>query len=222
MTLDRRQILLGTAALSLLTLAGCSDSGSANAQTAAPESQGTVDLDALMAGQPLPDVIEGDANAPVTIVEYASMTCGHCAAFHNETYPAIKEKYVDTGQVRFILREFPFDARAAAAFMLARCAPNDNRDELISAMFETQNDWARAENGREALFALAEPAGFTQEAFETCLTDQELLDNVMATFKQGQELGVEATPTFFIGDQKYSGNLSVEAMSAIIDQQLAG
>ena len=222
MTLDRRQILLGTAALSLLTLAGCSDGGSANAQTAAPESQGTVDLDALMAEQPLPDVIEGDANAPVTIIEYASMTCGHCAAFHNETYPAIKEKYVDTGQVRFILREFPFDARAAAAFMLGRCAPNDNRAALISAMFETQNDWARAENGREALFALAEPAGFTQEAFETCLTDQELLDKVMATFKQGQELGVEATPTFFIGDQKYSGNLSVDAMSAIIDQQLAG
>ena len=220
MSVDRRTLLLGTAAVSLLSLAGCSDSGEANAQGALPEASGSVDMDKLMAEQPLPDVVEGDPNAPVTVVEYASMTCGHCAAFHAETYPAIKEKYVDTGKVKFIVREFPFDARAAAAFMLGRCAPNDNRAELIDVMFETQNDWARAENGREALFDIARQAGFTKETFESCLSDQELLDKVMATFRAGQELGVEATPTFFIGGKKYSGNLPVDAMSGLIDQQL--
>ena len=220
MNVDRRHMLLGTAGLSLLALAGCSDSGAANAQSNVPEPSGSVDVEKLMAEQPLPDVIEGDADAPVTIVEYASMTCPHCAAFHADNYPAIKEKYVETGKVRFILREFPFDARAAAAFMLGRCAPNDNRAALIDAMYETQADWARAENGREALFDIARQAGFTKESFETCLTDQSLLDKVMATFKNGQELGVESTPTFFIGDKKYQGNLPADVMGAIIDQQL--
>ena len=221
MTIDRRSVLLGTAAVSSLTLAGCSDSGSANAQTNAPEPSATVDVEELMSQQPLEDVVEGDPNAPVTVVEYASMTCPHCAAFHAKTYPTIKEKYVETGKVKFILREFPFDARAAAAFMLGRCAPNDNRAELIDAMYEQQAQWARAENGREALFDIARLAGFDQTSFESCLTDQGLLDNVMATCQRGQELGVEATPTFFIEGKKYSGNMSVDAMSAIIENELA-
>ena len=220
MTIDRRMVLLGTAALPLMTLAGCSDSGEANAQTNLPEPEGTADLDKLMAEQPLPDIIEGDPNAPVTIVEYASMTCGHCAAFHEETYPTIKANYVDTGKARFILREFPFDARAAAAFMLGRCAPEAKRAELIDVLFEKQTEWARAENGREALFDIVRHAGFDQNGFETCLSDQALLDNVMATFKNGQELGVEATPTFFVNGKRYAGNLSTEVMGAIIDNEL--
>ena len=178
MTIDRRHLLLGTAAVSLLGLSACSDSG-------------------------------------------ASMTCPHCARFHADTYPTIKEKYVETGKVKFILREFPFDPRSAAAFMLARCAPGDNRAPLIDAMFENQSRWARAENGQAALFDIARLAGFTEESFKACLTDEELTKNVFATFERGQELGVEATPTFFIEGSKYSGNLTTERMSEVLDAALA-
>ena len=217
--IDRRRVLLGGAALSLLGLTACSES---QASADLPEAQGTVDEAALFADLPIEDVIEGDPNAPVTIVEYASMTCGHCQAFHAETYPAIKEKYVETGQVRFILREFPFDPRAAAAFMLARCAPGDKRAEMIDAMFETQDAWARAENGQAALFDVARLAGFTEETFRACLTDQALTDKVFASFKRGEELGVSSTPTFFIDGKRYAGNMSVDAMSALIDAAIAG
>lgn len=219
MTLDRRRLLLGTAGLSVLALAGCSQS---EAQTNLPESQGTVSEADLFAELPIEDVIEGDPNAPVTVIEYASMTCGHCRAFHEETWPAIKEQYVDTGKAKFILREFPFDPRSAAAFMLARCAPNDQRAAMIDAMFETQDNWARADNGQAALFDVARLAGFSEESFRTCLTDQALTDQVFASFKKGEELGVNSTPTFFIDGQRYAGNMSAEAMGALIDAALEG
>lgn len=215
--IDRRRLLLGAAALSTLALTACSES---QAAADVPEVQGTVDEATLFSDLPIEDVVEGSPDAPVTVVEYASMTCGHCRAFHAETYPAIKEKYVDTGQVRFILREFPFDPRSAASFMLARCAPGDKRAEMVDAMFETQDEWARAENGQAALFDVARLAGFTEESFRACLTDQELTDKVFASFKRGEELGVASTPTFFIDGKRYAGNMSVDAMSALIDAAL--
>ena len=216
MTIDRRRLLLGSAMLSLAALSGCGSEARADM----PESSGTVDMDAVRAAQPLPDVVEGDPNAPVTIYEYASMTCGHCATFHNDIFPAIKEKYIDTGRANFVLREFPFDPRAAAAFMLARCAPGGKRAAMVEALFENQAQWARAENGRNALFEFAKLAGMDQAAFEACLSDQEELEKVMATFRAGEELGVNSTPTFFIEGNKYSGVLSVEQMSAVLDSAL--
>ena len=216
--IDRRRMLLGGAALSLLALTACSESEAADV----PEAKASVDEATLFADLPIEDVVVGDENAPVTIIEYASMTCGHCAAFHAETYPAIKEKYVETGQVRFILREFPFDPRSAASFMLARCAPGGKRSEMVDAMFETQDAWARAENGQAALFDVARLAGFNEESFRACLTDQALTDKVFASFKRGEQLGVASTPTFFIDGKQYAGNMSVEAMSALIDAALEG
>lgn len=187
----------------------------------APDAQGEVDMDALLEPGPLPEMTKGDPDAPVTIVEYASMTCGHCANFHNDTWPVIEEKYVDTGQARLVMREFPFDPRAAAAFMLARCAPNDGYFPMIDVLFEQQGNWARAQNARAPLENIAKLAGFTQETFEACLTDQQLLNDVNAIRTRGaEEFGVNATPTFFINGSKYTGALSVEEMSAIIDQLL--
>ena len=219
MTIHRRQLLLGTAGLSLLALAGCSES---EAQTNLPEVQGTASEADLFADLPIADVVEGDPDAPVTVIEYASMTCGHCRAFHEETWPTIKAEYVDTGKAKFIVREFPFDPRSAAAFMLARCAPNDRRAEMIDAMFETQDAWARAENGQAALYDVARPAGFDEESFRACLTDQSLTDQVFASFRRGEELGVNSTPTFFINGKRYAGNMSAEAMGALIDAELEG
>lgn len=186
-----------------------------------PQEEGEVDVAKLMEPGPLPEMSLGKADAKVTIIEYMSMTCPHCARFHNETFDAIKTKYVDSGQVRFIVREFPFDPRAAAAFMLARCAPEGQYFPMISMLFKQQETWAAAQNGRDALLQMSKLAGFSQQSFEACLTNQKLLDDVNATMQKGaKDFGVQATPTFFINGKKYSGEMSVAIMSGLIDSML--
>lgn len=187
-----------------------------------PRAQGSVDVDALMEPGPLPEMVKGEESAPVTIVEYASMTCGHCANFHTNTYPALEEKYINTGKVRFIVREFPFDPRSAAAFMLARCAPNDAYFPMMDALFAQQQSWAFGQNARTPLENIAKLAGFTQESFEACLTDQKLLNDVTAVKERGeQEFGVNSTPTFFINGNRYPGAMTIDQFSAIIDPLLS-
>ena len=217
--------------LSTLVLAACSDSTDpvstsqstsaashgAQSNTTAPPAQGEVDTAALMEAGPLPEMVLGDPDAPVTIVEYASMTCGHCATFHTRTLPELKEKYIDTGKARLIFREFPFDPRAEAGFMLARCA-DDKYFAMVDVLFKQQQSWAGVENARDALLQISKLAGFTQESFEACLTNQELLDDVRAVRERGAtQFQVDATPTFFIEGQKYTGARSIDEMSAIID-----
>ncbi|MEI3850094.1 MULTISPECIES: DsbA family protein [Ensifer] len=186
-----------------------------------PSSEGSVDQAKLLEPGALPEMALGEANAPVTIVEYMSMTCPHCAAFHNNTFEAIKTKYIDSGKVRFIVREFPFDPRAAAAFMLARCAPEGQYFPMISMLFKQQQQWAAAQNGRDALLQMSKLAGFTQESFEACLTNQKLLDDVNSVMQRGaKDFGVQSTPTFFVNGEHYSGDMSVDVMSALIDSKL--
>ncbi|AUX75547.1 MULTISPECIES: DsbA family protein [Sinorhizobium] len=196
-------------------------SSAPTAKAELPQSEGSVDVQKLMEPGALPEMALGEANAPVTIVEYMSMTCPHCANFHNKTFDAIKTKYVDSGKVRFVIREFPFDPRAAAAFMLARCAPEGQYFPMISMLFKQQEQWAAAENGRDALLQMSKLAGFTQESFEACLTNQKLLDDVNAVMQRGaKEFGVKSTPTFFVNGEHYSGDMSVDVMSALIDSKL--
>ena len=128
-----RQAAARLAPAGLLALVAAAAPAAASDATVAAE---------LMQPGPLPDIVEGAAGAPATIVEYASMTCSHCAAFHEQVWPALKAKYVDTGKAKFILREFPLDPLAIAAFMAARCAGPDKRDALIDRLFASQEDWA--------------------------------------------------------------------------------
>lgn len=194
-----------------------------------PSAEGDVDMAEVLKPGALPDMILGEANAPVTIVEYMSTTCPHCATFHNNTFDAIKTKYVDSGKVRFIVREFPFDPRAAAAFMLARCKPQNPAEltdaaqyfPMISMLMKQQETWAAAQDGREALLQMSKLAGFTQESFQACLTNQKLLDDVNTVRERGaKEFGVAATPTFLINGKRYAGDMSVDTMSALIDSLL--
>jgi protein-disulfide isomerase len=240
--LHRRTVLSLLAASGAALLAACSDSGdTAQAQTkaetpapaptdsgatgsttaaTAPESAGSVDMAKLLEPGALPDIVLGNADAPVTIVEYASMTCPHCASFHEQTLPALKTKYIDTGKAKLILREFPFDPRAEAGFMLARCS-KDRYYAMVDVLFKQQRNWAAVENAREALLQIARLAGFSQESFEACLTDQKLLEDVRAVQKRGaDEFNITSTPTFFINGNTYKGALSIEDMSAIIDGML--
>lgn len=186
-----------------------------------PVSEGDVDMAKVLQPGPLKDIFIGNADAKVTIVEYASMTCPHCASFHENTLPAITKKYLNTGKARLVLREFPFDPRAAAAFMLARCAGDDKYYAMVSALFQQQDNWAAAEDAKAALLQLSRLAGFSQESFEKCLSDQDLLNKVNAVREQAaKDFGVESTPTFLINGKKYAGAMTVDQMSALIDSLL--
>lgn len=214
----RRRALMTAAAASAVTAFAIP---AVTAQTSAPDPQGTVDMDKLLEPGPMKEEALGSKDAPITVVEYASMTCPHCRHFHETTLPEIKQKYIDTGKVYFIFREFPFDPRAAAAFMLARCAPGDKYFPMVDVLFKQQDVWARAENAVQALENISKLAGFTQESFEACLTNQKLLDDINAVRERASaDFGVNATPTFFINGKKYSGALSVEQMSAVLDSML--
>ncbi len=174
-------------------------------------------LAALLAEQPLMDDWLGSKDAPVTIIEYASMTCPHCAAFHAKTFPELKTQYIDTGKVRFVLREFPSDPLSTAGFMLARCAGADKRESMIEFLFAQQKNWVFTDKPFQGLSNLIKQAGVSQESFESCLKDQSLYDKVNAVRDAGgQKFGVEATPTFFINGKKASGDMSIEDMAKLI------
>jgi protein-disulfide isomerase len=154
------------------------------------------------------------------MVEYASVTCPHCAAFHRDTYPTLKSKYIDTGKVRLIFREFPTNPApvAIAGFMLARCS-GDKYFAMLDAIFDQQASWGQ--DPYNGFLRIARQAGFTQEAFDTCLKDQKLADGVQDVAIRGaQEFKVESTPTFFINGKKYVGALSVSALEKILEPLL--
>jgi protein-disulfide isomerase len=170
----------------------------------------------LMQPGPLGDHVLGSAKAPVVIIEYASMTCPHCAHFEETTYPELKKKYIDTGKIRFIFREFPLDALAAAGAMLARCAGKDKYYPLIETLFAQQKEWV-VQKPMEPLLAIAKQAGFTQQSFEQCLDNKQLLSQIEDSRSRAMKLGVNSTPTFFINGKIVRGALSVDEL----DKQLA-
>jgi protein-disulfide isomerase len=161
----------------------------------------------------LPDMALGPANASVTITEYASMTCPHCAAFNEAVFPKIKSEYIDSGKVRYVFREFPLDIKAAAGSMLARCIAKDDSGKyftVIDLLFKQQNDWVM-KNTTETLTRIGKQAGLSQQAVEDCLKDQALLDKIAADQKYASEvLKVDSTPTFFINGERIKGETSFE------------
>jgi protein-disulfide isomerase len=178
-----------------------------------------------MAPDALPEMSMGDAKAPVTIIEYASMTCSHCASFHESTFPEIKKRYIDTGKVRFIFREFPLDTLAAAAFMLARCAGEKDSSKyfaMVDTMFRQQRTWA-VEKPLPPLMAIAKQAGFVEKTFDACLADQKLLDGIEKVRQRAADkFKVQSTPSFFINGTLAAGALSVDEMAKLIDPLLKG
>ncbi len=201
-----------------LILAGAAVSaGFAFAPGSAFALDGKVDVAELMGADALPDVWVGKADAPVTIVEYASMTCSHCATFHNETYPLLKKNYLDTGKARFTLREFPLDALAAAAFMLARYA-GDKREALVDLLFAQQKNWAFVDKPLDALEQTVKQAGISSDDFKKCLQDNALYQNVLKVRQRGADkFGVDSTPTFFINGERKKGEIA----AADLDKTLA-
>ncbi len=139
------------------------------------------------------------------------MTCGACAAFHQRTYPELKKRYIDTGKVRFILREFPLDPLATAAFMLARCSGDDRYFAMIETLFQQHNDWV-TERPLDPLKAIAKQAGIGEERFNECLKNTTLQDGIEEVKARGISLNVQSTPTFFINGKLFRGAYSIDEM----------
>jgi protein-disulfide isomerase len=161
----------------------------------------------------LPDMALGPANAPITITEFASMTCPHCAAFNADVFPKIKSAYIDTGKIRYVFREFPLDIKAAAGSMLSRCIAKDDAGKYFAVtdmLFKQQSDWVM-KNTTETLSRIGKQAGLSQQAIDDCLKDQALLDKIAADQKFANEvLKVNSTPTFFINGEMIKGETSFE------------
>jgi protein-disulfide isomerase len=166
------------------------------------------------------DVVLGSEKAPVTIIEYASTTCPHCAHFATTTFPELQKRYIDTGKVRYIYREFPLNQLDAGAFMLARCAGKDKFLPIVETLYATQRVWM-VENAIEPLRNIAKQFGFTEQTFNECLSNQKVLDELVEVRDHAAaKLGVNSTPTFFINGKRLSGDQSIEALAKEIDPYL--
>jgi protein-disulfide isomerase len=212
--ITRRKLLLGASVCAMVIAIGGVEALQGGRPAAAQSAS------ELLVPPPLGDRVLGKDDAPVTIIEYASMTCPHCAHFAETTYPELKKRYIDTGKVRFIFREFPLDAIAAGASMLARCADKDKFYPMIETLFQLQRQWA-VEKPIPPLMSIAKQAGFSEQSFNACLSDQKMLDQIQAEQKRASDkFGVNSTPTIFVNGKKQQGAASIEDLAKVIDPLL--
>jgi protein-disulfide isomerase len=215
--LTRRELLTATA---VLTLAASGIAGFVLPPFTTPALADEPTAEELAQAGPAGDVVLGSEKAPVTVIEYASMTCPHCAHFSETTFPELQKRYIDTGKVRFVFREFPLDTLALAGFMLARCAGNDKFMPIVETLFAKQSDWVM-QNPIEPLKAIAKQFGFTEDSFNQCLTTQKVQADIEAVRDHAsQKLSVNSTPTFFINGKRLQGDVTIEAMAKEIDPYL--
>jgi protein-disulfide isomerase len=219
--ITRRRVLIAGAGAAAVVIIAAGAAGYylwSRPQPAVAEPPGGADVPMaeLLAPGPLGDFSLGSANAPIIIVEYASMTCPHCAHFHETTFPELKKRYIDTGKVRFIFREFPLDMLALAGSLLARCAGKDRYFPMIETLFSQQKDWV-VQKPLSPMLGIAKQAGFTQQSFDECLENQEIKAGIEETRTHAMKLGVNSTPTFFINGKIFRGALTPEEL----DKQLA-
>lgn len=173
----------------------------------------------LSTEEALKDRVLGDPKAPITIIEYASLGCPHCAKFHQETLPKIKKNYIDTGKAKLIFRDFPLGGAAYAAAMMARCAPPARYFQFVDVLFQNQQIWAGSKDPRAALARIGKLGGMSQADFDACLNNEALfkgLKNVQLEAKQ--KFDVNATPTFIINGEKISGAQPYEVFQKVLDK----
>ena len=209
--LTRREFNTGVSVIAICAIANLPTAALAQRADMVPSGD-------LAEPMPLGDMVMGKDDAPVTIIEYASMTCPHCAHFTIETFPKLKERYIDTGKVKYIFREFPLDPLAAGASMLARCGDKDKFFSLLELLFSTQNQWA-VQNPIEPLFNVVKQAGYSRETFNACLdtraneNSKKILSAIESTRNRAADkLKVTSTPTFFINGKRVPGALSIEEL----------
>ncbi|MEM1399052.1 MAG: DsbA family protein [Pseudomonadota bacterium] len=165
------------------------------------------------------DMVMGDPTAPVPIVEYASFTCPHCAAFHNDVMPDVKANLIDTGQANLVFRDFPLDGVALRAGMLARCLPTEAYFPFIDILFKQQPQWLRASDPVAELRKFGRLSGLTEEQMDACLVDEELANKIIALRTEGEQVyQVDSTPSFVINDTLRRGSISYDALTRFVDE----
>ncbi len=165
----------------------------------------------------------GNDDAPVTIIEYSSLTCPHCASFHNEVLPDLKKKYIETGKVRMIFRDFPLNEPAVDAAVLAHCSGPDRYVGFLDVLFQTQASWASSPDPREALKQLGKLGGLDESQMDSCFNDESMVDGVLQSRLEGQnEHKVQSTPTFVINGETHAGNRTIDEFADIIDPLVGG
>ncbi len=202
--LNRRDFLLGTTVLAGLALLATPALALDMAELNKPPAIGEMSM--------------GPEDAKVTLIEYASASCPHCAQFYNDTFAALKAEYIDTGKIRFVFREFPHNDAALAAFMLARSVPKESYFPMMDVMFKTQAAWL--ENWPEGLSNIAKQAGITKEGFDKIMKDEALAKGIIDARDQGSSLGVTGIPTFFLNGERLEGEVNIETLRAKIDPLL--
>lgn len=164
------------------------------------------------------DMVIGNPDAKVTIIEYASLTCPHCAAFHANTLPALKERYLDTGKAKLAFRDFPLDGLALRAAMVSHCAGGERYYGMLGTLFARQMQWATAQDPLLAIAGIARQAGMSEESFKACIADKAVEKTVLdSALEADKTLGVNSTPTIFINGQKFAGALTIDQMAQVID-----
>jgi protein-disulfide isomerase len=219
--ITRRQFSRSALVMAAVAAGSYGVAGSAHAQE--QEKEKAVPIEELMKPGPLPEQSQGKADAPVTLIEYASMTCSHCANFDTKVYPTLKSKYIDTGKVRYIMREFPLDPLAAAGFMLARCSGDDKYFAMVDVLFKMQSQWAFTNDPLQGLLAIAKQAGFSEQKFNECLANQKLLDDIDAVRQRASDkFGVNSTPSFFVNGHPHRGEMTLDELDKVLEPYLKG
>ena len=170
------------------------------------------------------DFAIGDSEAPITIIEYASMSCSHCADFHNDTLGDLKSEFIDSGKVRFVFRDFPFNYPALAGSMMMRCVPNDVRYDYMNALYKLQKSWVNRDHSktREELYKIMQSGGMKKEDFDLCLSDINLENDLLEGVMNAQrEFNIRSTPSFIVNGVLYSGNKNIKEFRQIIDKILS-
>lgn len=194
----------------------------AEATAPAEKKDGFVSLEELLKPGPVRENIIGDEKAPITIVEYASLTCPHCATYHTKTHEFVKKVYVDTGKARVIFRDFPFDGVAMAATMLSRCVDPSKFFAITDTLFYRQATWAFGKDPEAELLKIAKEYGFTQETFDACLQNQTMYEGVLEVRKRAFEtFKVTSTPTIFVNGEPFRGALTPEQIDTVLKRVLA-
>ncbi len=217
---NRRNILIGSGAAVVAAAAGTGVSFLFGATGALAQQFDQAKLMAPAGG--IADYPQGPADAKVTLIEYQSPTCPHCAAFTNTVYPQLKAEFIDTNKIQFIARPFMRNVLDAVVFMLAEAAGPDKYHEVVNTFFRTQDQWASSQTPNDAIFAIAQQLGFTKETYDAALTNQDLFKGLEAVRDQAlDEFKLEGTPTFYVNGKKYAGENSFEALKAEIDPLLS-
>lgn len=171
----------------------------------------------IFAPSPMPEMSWGRADAPVTIVQYASLTCQHCRNFHATTFPELKRTYIDTGKVRYVLREFPIGRTSGMATVALRCAKPEKYLELYAKFLDQQNNWVSQEVRLDPIFAVAQQVGMKRAEFDQCRENQGMIEQLKWVKERGRKLGIVGTPNYFVGDQLIKKELTMADIRALVE-----